>query len=44
MIEGYGKYIDDYYENILHKQWKKLYYSLAHGLNCMLTRTKNHKV
>lgn len=45
VTENNGTYVDEYYmENILCKKWKKLYYPVAHGLNCMLTRAKSYKI
>jgi len=45
MTESYGTYMDEYYLNsILCKKWKKLYFPVAHGINCLLTRAKSYKV
>ena len=45
VFENGETYVDKYYiESILCKKWKKLYYPVAHGINCMLTRSKSYKI
>ena len=45
LVEQHPPYFDKYYyESILCKKWKKLYFAFAHGVNCMLTRSKSYKM